>query len=449
MSSATEPRVLLVRPAYRTRLTQAVRLVTEPLDLEYLAAVAGARGWHWRIHDAMVESEPFSAALAGFAPDIVALTGYYPALAEMLRLAAVAKAWRPSVLVVAGGVHAELCPADFAVDAVDVVVQAGGAHTFGRLLDSLRATRAATCVPGTWQRADGTWRHDPLDHDPLDHDLPLPPLPHPDRSHLYRHRAAFTYLQHGPVALVRTAAGCPHGCSFCCCRLLNGGRYAPRAVTDVADEIAALDAPLIWLIDDTLLADPGRAAALADALAQRQVQRRFISYARAADITGNPGACADLRRLGVGDVIVGMEAVEQARLDGYAKGCRADDNRRCAKLLAAAGIACTGLFIADPSFSRADFRRLDRCLAALPLAAATVSIYTPFPGTPAWQAHQALLTTRDCRCWDLCHLVREPERMTRSEFYLRFAWSNFRPLLRRPALLRHVLGQLRHGSWWR
>ncbi len=442
MSSATELRVLLVRPAYRTRLTQAVRLVTEPLDLEYLAAIVTARGWHWRIHDGMVDSEPFSAVLAGFAPDIVALTGYYPALAEMLHLAAAVKAWRASTLVVTGGVHAELCPADFAVEAVDVVVQAGGAHTFGRLLDGFRAARSVTPVPGTWQRVSGTWRYEPLDPAAT-----LPPLPHPDRSHLYRHRAAFTYLHCGPVALVRTAAGCPHGCSFCCCRLLNGGRYAPRDLAEVADEIAALDAPLIWLIDDTLLADPGRAAALADALAQRQGQRRFIIYARAADIAGNPGVCADLRRLGVSDVIVGMEAVEQAQLDGYAKGCSADDNRRCAELLAAAGIACTGLFIADPSFSRADFRRLDATIASLPLAAATVSIYTPFPGTAGWETAQARLTTRDCRYWDLCHLVLDPQRMSRSEFYLRFAWSNIRPLLHRPALRRHVLGQLRRGGW--
>lgn len=438
MSSAPELKVLLVRPAYATRLTRAVRLVTEPLDLEYLSAVAAGQGCVCRIHDGMVSNEPFAGVLAAFAPDIVAITGYYPALTEMLALAAQAKAWRSATLVIAGGVHAELNAADFQADPVDVIVYAGGAHTFGQLLSRLRAARPVGDVPGTWQRsATGNWQRQP----PAAFAGTPPTLPRPDRSHLASHRHAFTYLHYGPVALVKSADGCPYDCNFCYCRLLNGGRYTPRAIADVADEIAALDAPLIWLVDDTFLAEPGRAAALADALEQRRVRRRFIIYARATDVAGNPAVVRDLCRLGVIDVIVGLEAADEQRLEKYAKGCSVADNRRCVELLAAAGIACTGLFIVDPAATWSDFRKLNRWIAAAPLTAATVSIFTPFPGTPAWDEYQARLITRDCRHWDLCHLVLPP-RLPRLVFWLLFVWANLRPLLRNPALARHVLRQV-------
>ena len=434
MSSA-EPRVLLIRPRYSTGLARTVCLLTEPLDLEYLAAVAAQAGWRWRIHDPAITGERLADALDTFAPDVVALTGYYPARDEMLAMARTAKAWRAKTRVVIGGVHAELNPQDFQTDAVDALVVEGGAHTFSRWL----ASPPGTPVPGTWTRGE-TWLHhaapEPAAVDPTR-------LPRPDRSHFLTHGAAFTYLHRGPVALVKSAFGCPHDCSFCYCRLLNQGRYTARPVEEVADEIAGLVCDQVWLVDDTFLVHRKRAAELAAALAQRGVRKRFIIYARASDIASVPEVVPDLQRLGVVDVLVGLEAVEPDHLLAYDKGTTPDDNRRCVELLAAAGIACTGLFIVGPEATWSTFRRLNRWIDSVPLSALTVSIFTPFPGTADWATHQARLTTRDCRHWDLCHLVLPTTHLPRWLFYLLFGWTHVRFLLRHPALGRHVLGALR------
>ncbi len=430
MSSA-EPRVLLVRPPYATGLTRAVRLVTEPLELEYLAAVAQAAGWRWQIHDAAVTRRPLAESLADFRPDAVAITGYYPARDAMRAAARAVRNWNPATRVIVGGVHAELNAQDFQDPAVDAIVVEGGAHTVGHWL---RAPAGAP-VPGTWQRS-AVWTKSP----PPEPGAADPTrLPRPDRSHFHAHRAAFTYLHYGPVALVKGAFGCPHGCSFCYCKLLNGGRYLPRPVEDVAEEIAALDAPRIWLVDDTFLVQRTRAAELADALARRGVRREFILYARASDIARTQNVVSDLQRLGVIDVLVGLEAVEPELLAAYGKGTTADDNRACVELLAAGGIACTGLFIVGPDATLATFRRLNRWVDSVPLSALTVSIFSPFPGTEDWTRWAAQLTTRDCRRWDLCHLVLPTRHLPRGLFYTLFAWTHVRFLLRRPRLLRHVL----------
>lgn len=437
MSSGPERRVLLVRPVYDTGLTQAVRLVTEPLELEYLAAIAAGAGWTWRIHDPVATGESLTVALKTFAPEVVAITGYYPARDAMLGVARTAKSWRAETRVVIGGVHAELNPQDFQHPVVDAIICAGGAHTFGRWL-------TAPCddvVPGTWRRG-ATWIQNPP---PEPATVDPTRLPRPDRTHFQQHRNAFTFLHHGAVALVKSAFGCPHDCNFCYCRLLNGGRYTPRPADDVADEIAGVDCGWVWLVDDTFLAMRSRAADLAHALERRGVRKRFIIFSRASDIARQPDVVDDLRRLGVVEVLVGLEAVNMEHLASYDKGTTVDDNRQCVELLAASGIACTGLFIVEPDATWSTFRNLNRWIDSVPLTAITVSIFAPFPGTAGWERFAPQLRSRDCRKWDLCHLLLPTRHLPRWLFYALYGWTHLRFLPRNPALLRHVLGRVFRG----
>ncbi len=439
MSSTTKLNILLVRPPYATGLTFAAHLVTEPLDLEYLAAVAAKLGHTWHIHDSMVPNKPFSSVLADFKPDVVAITGFYPAKDAMLATARTVKTWCQDTKVIIGGVHAELNPSDFFHTDIDAIVYSGGAHTFSRWLLSLSG---GTCT-GTWQNnptiTATEWIRNPPP-DPTDINPSLLPLP--DRSHFYKYRHLFTYLHYGSIALVQSARGCPHSCSFCSCRLLNDGQFTPRPIEEVADEIASLDCEKIWLVDDTFLAISSRAASLAAALERRNIHKRFIIYARASDITRTSGIVNDLCRLGVMDVIVGLEAVHDKCLADYKKNTTANDNRQCVETLHAAGIACTGLFIIPPDATIVTFRNMNRWIASVPLSAVAVSIFTPFPGTPDWERYESKLTTRDCRKWDLCHLVLPPENLPRWFFYVLFGWSHLRPLLHNSALRRSILRQL-------
>ena len=429
-----------MRPAYSTVLPRRLQLIVEPLDLEYLAAVAVAEDCEYMIHDPVVTGRSFVGVLDGFRPDIVAVTGYYPARDRMLEYARRAKEALPQALTLMGGVHAELNYADFYRNAVDLVVHSGGAATFREIVRAVAAGAAPRALAGTCCRSEsGEWvRNESAAFEPAD-------LPVPDRSHFYEHFRQFSYLHHGPVALVKTAYGCPFHCSFCYCRLLNEGKYSARPLDQVIAEIAAIGCDRIWIVDDTFLLDAARARRFADLLKRAGVRKQFIIYSRAEFIARNPDLVPLLKNAGVIDVIVGFEAVTEAKLRDYRKLVTEAESRRCVQLLHAAGIECTGLFIMDVDASCDDFRALARWTRDAGLTTYTLSIFSPYPGTAPYEEYSGRFTTADCRKWDLLHLVMAPTAMTRTSFYASMLWLQLKVLFRNRALRRHVLSPGRRG----
>ena len=421
-SDSATTRILFVRPAYHTRLSGVVRLVTEPLDLEMLVAVASDEGCPARIHDPMVTRERFTDVLRSFRPAVVAITGYYPARDSMLEHARCAKAMDPTVRVWIGGVHAELNHTDFHRDRVDLVVHSGGAGTFRAALRHLKEGDNPVGLSGTCSRSKtGEWCCAEAAT------LEVDALPLPDRSHFLDHRDRFAYMDYGPVALVKTAYGCPYGCAFCACRKLNGGRYHPRDLTAVVDEIEHIACDTIWIVDDTFLIDMDRISEFAAMLKRRAVSRRFIIYSRSEFIADHPGVVDLLASMGVIDIIIGLESIHEQRLLDYNKTATEAHNRRAVTLLKAAGIECTGLFIMDLAATHRDFVALDRWIREVGLTRYTLSVFSPFPGTDAYETYRDQLTTTDCRKWDLSHLVMAPTGMSRAGFYLHMAQAVYGP----------------------
>ncbi len=432
--SSDKQKVLLVRPEQDTRLLHAVRMITEPLDLEYLAAVATSEGWEFLIHDPLVTDDPFELALERFNPDIIGITGYYPTKDRMIEFASIAKEHRSNVLTVIGGVHAEINNEDFQNDSVDLIVHSGGTETFRNILRLAGNGATTEGIAGTCHRTvkAGWIRNEEASSDLLN-------LPLPDRTHFHENINKFRYLHYGPVALVKTAYGCPHNCRFCYCRLLNGGRYSVRCIEDVVDEIEAIACDRIWVVDDTFLIDRKRVVALANLLRERAVKKEFIIYSRSDFIAQNPDIVPILSGMGVIDVIIGFEAVEEKQLTGYDKQATVDEGRRAIRLLKDSGIESTGLFIMDIDAEPRDFGILRKWIAKSGLTTYTLSILTPFPGTELWERYSDRLVTRDCRKWDLSHLVMNPGGMHWLLFHALMIWMHLAVLFKNRKMRRHVL----------
>lgn len=429
--------MLLVRPPYRAGLALAAglgaRIVTEPLALEYLAAVANEERCESRIHDPTVTRRSFAAEFREFRPDVVAITGYYAAKDSMLGYARSAKAKSPNTLTVIGGVHAEVNHKDFYDSSVDLVAHSGGTETFRRILLAVVAGRGTEGLDGTCHRAQsGRWHCNPRAH------FDSSSLPRPDRSHFYRYIDRFNYLDYGPVAMVKTAYGCPYQCSFCYCRLLNEGGYSTRPVPDVVDEIASVECDRIWIIDDSFLIDAERITAFAELLARRGIRKQFIVYSRADFIANNPRMLPTLKSMGVIDVMVGLEAIDDTTLAAYEKDIAADENVRCVRLLKDSGIECTGLFIMGIDATRSDFSQLNRWIARTGITTSALSVFSPFPGTRVYEDYRDSLTTTDCRKWDLLHLVARPTNLSRPAFYLLMTRSYLGTFMKHSSLGRHV-----------
>ncbi len=418
-------RVLFVRPRYKGAASRFAPLTTEPLELEYLArAVTEAHG-EYLIWDGSVDRALLKVCRE-FAPTMVALTGYFPARDRMLAYAKTIKAAFPETIIVVGGVHAELNPADFYLPEIDLVVHSGGYFTFRNILRTPKADWPE--LAGVAIFHNKAWRKNrEAEFDP--HLLPLP-----DRSYFHTHKQQFTYLHYGPVALVKSAIGCPYDCSFCYCRLLNNGRYAPRPVAQVVGEIAGIDCECIWIIDDTFLLDTARIREFAEQLAQSGVRKKIIIYGRASFICEHEEMLPLLKEMGVIDIIIGLEAVDDTRLDRYRKGATAEQNSRCVRLLQQYKINVTGLFIMDQQAKAADFKRLSRWINEHNLATFTISIFSPFPGTEEFPGYEQQLLTRNPAKWNLLSLVLPPQNLSCFGFLARVYLLHLKMIFKNPGL---------------
>lgn len=420
-------RVLLVRPCYKGMAGRFAPLATEPLELEYLARAVIDIGGEYLIWDGAVDGA-LAEVCGDFLPTMVAITGYFPARDRMLAHAREIKAAHPDTKIIVGGVHAELNPADFYLPEIDLVVHSGGFFTFKNILMSREGDRPT--LAGISYYHNGVWhQNSQASFDPMF-------LPVPDRTYFHTHKQRYAYLHHGPAALVKSAFGCPHHCSFCACRLLNNGQYAPRPVEQVVAEMAGIDCELIWIVDDTFLLDVERIREFAAALARSGVNKKLIIYGRASFICDHVEILPLVKQMGVIEIIIGLEAVDDARLDSYRKGATADQNSRCVRLLQQYGIGVTGLFIMDQQARAADFKRLWQWINEHHLISYTISIFSPFPGTEEFGEYEPQLLTRDPAKWDLLSLVLPPQNLRRFGFLVRIYLLHATMIYKNPALAR-------------
>ncbi|MCI5184013.1 MAG: hypothetical protein D3921_16095, partial [Candidatus Electrothrix sp. AW1] len=120
-----------------------------------------------------------------YQPDMVAITGYYPARDQMLAYARTVRVLQPEAAVLVGGVHAELQQEDFQRPEVDLIVHSGGVLTFQKTLTRERADWQ-NLAGISWQDEQGQWRKNaPAEFDPS-------ALPHPDRSFFHAHKQGFS-----------------------------------------------------------------------------------------------------------------------------------------------------------------------------------------------------------------------------------------------------------------
>lgn len=117
--------------------------------------------------------------------------------------------------------------------------------------------------------------------------------------------------------------------------------------------------------------------------------------------------------------LVGLESLSGERLAAYEKGVTTDVNEDCLRVLRDCGADCVALMMADPAFTREDFRRLYAWARDRGLKYVSVQVYTPIPPTPLYVEKEAELLDRRPEKWDLAHLLLKPAHMTRVGFTLR------------------------------
>jgi len=410
--------VLLVRPKAPNVFRFSRLVENEPIELEYLMTVLNANGHQATIYDGVFDKRPIKRVIRKLEPDLVAITGYITQEKVMKKAAKIAKQVNPQVKTVVGGVHAQLNPEVFKTPEVDFIFRSASMSFFSDLIEAIAKPydlKTLSQIDGLVFRdfSDSSapvWRANGLA--PCDINL----LPIPDRTHYYWNRYHYRFLKLREVATMKTAFSCPQSCSFCYCKKLNGGKYQTRDLDLVMQELSAMTAEAVQIVDDDFLADISRAWAFVERVKAAGIRKTYTCYARADAVAANPELIAALKAIGFRYFIVGLEAIDDAVLVDYQKRTTEEINRRCVQTLHSVGAACIALMMISHTAKKPDFDAIYTWAKANGLTYTTVSIFTPIPGTPLYEDFASQITSKKIEHWDFLHLVLKPTNLSKPMF---------------------------------
>lgn len=385
-------KVLLVETPFPSPLFYARE---EPLALEIVAASLTAHDV--RILDMRLDPD-LEGTLRAFGPDVVATNGVTAQVYRAKSLLQRVKTIDPCMRTVIGGQHATLLPEDFFEPFIDAVVIGPGEFTLPELLNAWEAGRDPRSIEGLALPVDGRQVRTPPRR--VRHLDDAPP-PRRDLTSDYRHR----YFQelHRPAAMARTSMGCNNRCNFCALWKMAGGRYLVHGAERVVSELKTIAEPFVFFADADTFINPRRADEIVRGVRAEGIRKKYRMFVNAHTVVKYPEMMASFASIGLEEVVVGYEAIDDAGLAAFNKNTSADENRIATKLLYEMGIGVRAYFLIKSDFTPTDFQRLGDYVEELGLVTPFYTLETPFPGTELHDRVRSQLTTHHYEDFDLLH----------------------------------------------
>ncbi len=389
----------------------------EPLALEALAG--NLDGHEVEILDLKADPAAWPDALHAFAPDLVGFTAVTCEANTVVRLAAEARAARPGVVTVAGGIHASNDPAFFNRAVFDYVAVGLGKASFAELVAAIQAGSGADRVPGIAKtHPGGELRFTPRSFGPAD--LVEGKAPRYDLVARYRDSYILSSLGFR-LGFVASAFGCPYDCSFCCIGPLTGGRYLTQSVGTVVDHIRMLgEIPVVRLVDANTFGNVQHARALADAILAGGIKKSFVADVRSDTVVRHPDLMARWKEAGLRSVVIGFEEFGDEGLAGMNKASSVAANDEAIAILHGLGITIVGDFIVSPDYDEARFEALGRYVLDRPIGLPLLTVLTPLPGTALHAGMKDRIVVHDLDYYTLTNAV-VPTRLDERRFYEHYA----------------------------
>ncbi len=407
-------RILLVQPEWQSKgIGFRLAAMPEPLGLEMLAAVVPDH--EFRILDMRIDAD-LHGTLEQFTPDVVASTALTPEVYAAQEVLQKTKEFSSEIFTLIGGHHVSLLPEDFHQPYVDAIAPGEGELIFPRLLDELTARRDLRRVPDLiWRDRTGAFVTNPAGSGELDMDSLV--LPRWDLTAQYR--SEYFFLFDKPDTSVATGRGCPYRCNFCSVWVFYKGKTRQMSAERVVQEVAAVQTDHITFVDDNFLLNYRRENDIADRIKADGIQKRFSMECRTDSIVRHPELLKKWVDVGLYAVLLGLEGSDKT-LKSVNKKNTAQINDEAIRILHDNGVIIWGAFIADPSWTEDDFKRLRDYVTSREITHTQFTVLTPLPGSELWRQRYDELLTQDYRCYDCLHAV-VPTRLPREEFYKQFA----------------------------
>jgi radical SAM superfamily enzyme YgiQ (UPF0313 family) len=386
----------------------------EPLGPISIAGSLEAAGHRCAIYDLRLEGEDEGLELCRrFEPGIVGVQcNFTTERFRTLRLIQKVKRLLPDAFLVVGGHDASREPLWFTDPLIDAVAIGDGEEVMPVLADALEHGGDLKKVPGLLLRP-GTA---PCDTGvaPARDDLDTLALP---ARHLISHYAPHYYINfRKPLALMETARGCPFKCNFCSVWKFHKSTFREKSPERVVAELAAIEAPNVFITDDIFWMDVRRGEEMARQIKAAGIKKYFTVQTRTDIICKFPKLIEMWKDCGNLAIFLGVESVTDEGLLAVNKKNTASNNARALAILKELGVGFTPNFIVDPGWDREDFARLRRWIDETGAYNSGFSVLTPLPGTDLWQTAEKDVNTKNWEMYDIVHAVL-PTRLPLDEFY--------------------------------
>src|ERR1700740_1375577 len=295
-----------------------IYLRLEPPGLELVAAACREAGHDVRIIDLQAETErDYFRIIDQWQPDAVAYSCNYLAnVPEILDLAKATRAKLPKSLMVVGGHSASFTAQELlehAAGALDCVLKGEGEPGMVALLEAAQSDRASLHkVPGV-VTLEGEGPRPEFVHS-LDNLLPA--------RDLLRHRRKYFIGVLDPCASIEFARGCPWDCTFCSAWTFYGRSYRSRSPEAVADELASIREPGVFIVDDVAFVHAEHGVAIGSEVQRRNIRKKYYLETRGDILLRNKEVFKFWRKLGLEYMFIGLEAIDEEGLSKHRKRVR-------------------------------------------------------------------------------------------------------------------------------
>ncbi|HEY2581061.1 MAG TPA: radical SAM protein [Mucilaginibacter sp.] len=406
-------RILFVRPPVPPHTIGLKHImICEPLELEY--AAAGLQNHELQIMDMIIEKR-FTKRLQKFKPDVVATSCYITGVNEVIKLCRETKLWNRGCYTIVGGTQASQVPEDFADPSIDCIVRGDGTSMMPEIIRALENGISLKSIGGlAFPVAPGEVELTAAkNYMPKADELPFP------RRDLVAHlKHRYYYLQHQPVATMKTTWGCWYKCNFCYTWRITDGLPYSRSPESIVQELEQIEAEDVYIVDDIFLINRQRLRKLADLIKEKQIKKKYLVYARSDFISENEDVIAEWAELGLHAVFIGLEATTNTELDSMNKEATVDHNRLAIEVLRRHKVDTYGSLIPNPDYTEDDWNRLWEFIKETGLYYVNISPLTPQPGTVIWDLYKDSVTIpREAHgMWDFSHAVL-PTKMPLKKYY--------------------------------
>lgn len=369
-------KVLLIYPHLHNKEFMYARI--PPLGLEYIAAYI-LDSAQVRILDYRFEKN-VRRVIGEYEPDIVGISVLNCVRAhDAYRVAAMCRK-AGAGMIVAGGLHATICPEEALEKGFDAVVRGEGETTFAEIVKK-GCFRGVKGITYKNRGAIIRGRDAPLVEN-ID-ELPLP------ARRLRSPKTDYSFNRGMMKAdVLSTSRGCTGACDFCSPAVFYRGRWRALSPERVMEDLRAIEAKWILLSDDHFMGDPDRIERLCDLIVSEGVRKEFSFQTRM--VPGREKLKRKMAEAGFRAISFGVEGTSQDRVARYGKNMSVGEIKKYIRGWREAGaIFINGSFVfAHPDDSKEELLSFGDFARELDLDYADFIFLTPYPGTKVFDEYE-------------------------------------------------------------